>query len=127
MAGRQYLTDPNSRFFSVDEDDVDDETFLRHSKSGSSGYMLPNHLSQEKNVLEDRRLDLLERRKEIEERTIRSSERSISLLRDSEQIGVATAEVCCLSCRLCASAWHMFTVRSSYAEHAVKGLSPFTA
>jgi hypothetical protein len=95
MAGRQYLTDPNSRFFSVDEDEVDDETFLRHSKSGSSGYMLPNHVYQEKNALEDNRLQLLERRKIIEESTIRSSERSISLLRDSEQIGVATAEVYC--------------------------------
>lgn len=92
MAGRQYLTDPNSRFFAVDEDEVDDETFLRHSKSGSSGYMLPNHLHQEKRSLEDNRLQLLERKKIIEERTVRSSERSISLLRDSEQIGVATAE-----------------------------------
>ena len=95
MAGRQYLTDPNSRFFAVDEDEVDDETFLRHSKSGSSGYMLPNHLHQEKNALEDKRLQLLERKKIIEERTVQSSERSISLLRDSEQIGVATAEVYC--------------------------------
>jgi len=95
MAGRQYLTDPNSRFFAVDEDEVDDETFLRHSKSGSSGYMLPSHLHQEKNTLDDNRLQLLERKKMIEERTVQSSERSISLLRDSEQIGVATAEVCC--------------------------------
>jgi len=93
MAGRQYLTNPNSGLFSVDEDEVDDETFLRHSKSGSSGYMLPNHLYQEKNALEVNRLQLLERQKIIEERTVRSSERSISLLRDSEQIGVATAEV----------------------------------
>jgi synaptosomal-associated protein 29 len=92
MAGRQYLTDPNSGFFSVDEDEVDDETFLRHSKSGSSGYMLPSHLHQEKNTLDDNRLQLQERKKIIEERTVRSSERSISLLRDSEQIGVATAE-----------------------------------
>lgn len=92
MAGKQYLTDPNSRFFSVDEGDVDDEAFLRHSKSGSSGYMLPNYLYHEKNAPEDNRLQVLERTKEIEERTIRSSERSISLLRDSEQIGVATAE-----------------------------------
>lgn len=95
MAGRQYLTDPNSRFFSVEEDEVDDETFLRHSKSGSSGYMLPNHSYQEKNSFEDDRLQLRERKKLIEERTIQSSERSISLLRDSEQIGVATAEVYC--------------------------------
>ncbi|GFG37036.1 hypothetical protein Cfor_05432 [Coptotermes formosanus] len=92
MAGRQYVTNPKSRFFSVDDDDVDDETFLRHSTSGSAGYMLPNHLHQEKIPREDNRLQLLERKKAIEERTIQSSERSLSLLRDSEQIGVATAE-----------------------------------
>jgi synaptosomal-associated protein 29 len=92
MAARQYLTDLNNPFFSVDEDDVDDETFLRHSKSGSSGYMLPSDY-REKGALEDKRLQLLERKKAIEERTLQSSERSISLLRDSEQIGVATAEV----------------------------------
>lgn len=93
MAGRQYLSDPNTPFFGVEEDDIDDETFLRHSKSGSSGYMLPNNsYDQEINALEDRRLQLLERKKAIEERTIQSSERSLTLLRDSEQIGVATAE-----------------------------------
>ncbi|KDR12010.1 synaptosomal-associated protein 29 [Zootermopsis nevadensis] len=93
MAGRRYITDLNTPFFSVDEDDVDDETFLRHSKSGSSGYVLPNtSYCQEKSALEDKRLQLLERKKEIEDRTVQSSERSISLLRDSEQIGVATAE-----------------------------------
>jgi hypothetical protein len=94
MAGRQYLSDPNTPFFSVDEDDVDDETFLRHSKSGSSGYMLPNNSYRQGNsALEDNRLQLLERKKAIEESTLQSSERSISLLRDSEQIGVAAAEV----------------------------------
>jgi synaptosomal-associated protein 29 len=94
MAGRQYLTDPNTPFFSVDEDDVDDETFLRRSKSGSSRYAIPdNSYFQEISALEDKRLQLLERQKAIEERTVQSSEKSISLLRDSEQIGVATAEV----------------------------------
>lgn len=103
MAGRRYITDLNTPFFSVDEDDVDDETFLRHSKSGSSGYVLPNtSYCQEKSALEDKRLQLLERKKEIEDRTVQSSERSISLLRDSEQIGVATAEVVILlNLRLC--------------------------
>lgn len=110
MAGRQYVTNPKSRFFSVDDDDVDDETFLRHSTSGSAGYMLPNHLHQEKIPREDNRLQLLERKKAIEERTIQSSERSLSLLRDSEQIGVATAEVCFLSFRLCSCAWHMIMI-----------------
>ncbi|XP_069685369.1 synaptosomal-associated protein 29 [Periplaneta americana] len=93
MAGRQYLTDPNSPFFAIEEDDVDDETFLRNSRTGNSDYMLSNNsYYQERSALEDKRLQLLERKKAIEDRTIQSSERSISLLRDSEQIGVATAE-----------------------------------
>ena len=94
MAGRQYLSNPNTPFFGIEEDDVDDETFLRHSKSGSSGYMLPNQsYEQQRNDLEERKLQLLERKRAIEERTVQSSERSLTLLRDSEQIGVATAEV----------------------------------
>jgi synaptosomal-associated protein 29 len=93
MAGRQYLTDSNSPFFSVDEEDVDDETFLRH-----------NSYCREKSAVEDKRLQLLERKKAIEERTIQSSERSIRLLQDTEQIGVATGEVAILlSFRLCAT------------------------
>jgi hypothetical protein len=67
--------------------------------------VLPNNsYCQEKSALEDKRLQLLERKKAIEERTVQSSERSISLLRDSEQIGVATAEVgILLRFRLCSA------------------------
>lgn len=104
MAGRQYVASPITPFFSVDDDDdVDDETFLRHSKSGSSGYMLPNNSYHQRNsALEDNQLQLLDRKRAIEESTIQSSQRSISLLRDSEQIGVAAAEVCySLGFRLC--------------------------
>ncbi|XP_065333799.1 synaptosomal-associated protein 29 [Cloeon dipterum] len=80
---------PSSSKFS----DVDDDAFLRHSKSGSSGYMFQSDsLSREQQDLEDRRLQLLEKRRQIEQRTVESSNRSIGLLRDSEQIGVATAE-----------------------------------
>lgn len=84
--------------FSSFDKDVDDDSFLRHNKSGSSGYMFQSDdLSREQRELEDQRLQLLEKRRQIEERTIESSNRSIGLLRDSEQIGVATAEVCFLA------------------------------
>jgi synaptosomal-associated protein 29 len=80
--------------FSSFDKDVDDDSFLRHSKSGSSGYMFQSDdLSREQRDLENQRLQLLEKRRQIEERTLESSNRSIGLLRDSEQIGVATAEV----------------------------------
>lgn len=88
MASHNYLSDPKNPFFSL-EDDVDDETFLKNApvRALSAGrYQNFNDITQ-------KRQQLLQRKKEIEERTIQSSERSVSLLRDSEQIGVATAEV----------------------------------
>lgn len=90
MSGHDYLSDPKNPFFSL-EDDVDDETFLRNAPIRSN---YNNHYSNFDNDLEQKRQQLLQRRKEIEDRTIQSSDRSISLLRDSEQIGAATAEVC---------------------------------
>lgn len=86
MAGQRYLSNQNSSFFAIEDDDVDDETFLRNSRVGRTNY------NQDHAALEDRRQQLLERKREIEERTLASSNRSITMLRDSEQIGVATAE-----------------------------------
>lgn len=88
MAGNSYLSNPGNPFFSVEDDDIDDETFLRNSRVHQSS----GNPRQERDYLEQKRQELLERKREIEERTIQSSERSIGLLRDSEQIGVATAE-----------------------------------
>lgn len=89
MAGHNYLSDPKNPFFSLEED-VDDETFLNNApvRTLSAG-----HYQNFGNDITQKRQQLLQRKKEIEERTIQSSERSVSLLRDSEQIGVATAEV----------------------------------
>ncbi|KAG8230473.1 hypothetical protein J437_LFUL013593 [Ladona fulva] len=91
MAGFSYTSDPKSPFFALDEDDVDDETFLRSAKKSNSGYMLSGETGEDK-YLEEKRLQLLERKKMIEERTIQSSQRSLGILMESEQIGVATAE-----------------------------------
>lgn len=89
MAGHNYLSDPKNPFFSL-EDDVDDETFLRNAPARIAPAGRYQNLD---NDIMLKRQQLLQRKKEIEERTVQSSERSVSLLRDSEQIGVATAEV----------------------------------
>lgn len=89
MAGHNYLSDPKNPFFSL-EDDVDDETFLRNAPARTAPAGRYQNLD---NDIMQKRQQLLQRKKEIEERTVQSSERSVSLLRDSEQIGVATAEV----------------------------------
>ncbi|CAD1480959.1 unnamed protein product [Heterotrigona itama] len=90
MANENYLSDPNNPFFSL-EDDIDDETFL-NSAPPRSGHTTYNQYNNFDNVLEQKHQQLLQRKKEIEERTIQSTKRSISILRDSEQIGAATAE-----------------------------------
>lgn len=89
MAAHNYLSDPKNPFFSL-EDDVDDETFLKNAPARNQP---AGRYQNFNNDLTQQRQQLLERKREIEERTIKSSERSVSLLRDSEQIGVATAEV----------------------------------
>ncbi|XP_018399883.1 PREDICTED: synaptosomal-associated protein 29 [Cyphomyrmex costatus] len=88
MASHNYLNDPKNPFFSL-EDDVDDETFLRNAPIRTVPAGRYENLD---NDIMQTRQQLLQRKKEIEERTVQSSERSVSLLRDSEQIGVATAE-----------------------------------
>jgi len=95
----------NNRFGSQT---VDDDEFLRHPRSGS-GYMLSNQYNQlghnqgqpqppqqpspaqSNNSLEQQRQALIQRRKEVEERTLASSERGLGLLFESEKVGSATA------------------------------------
>jgi len=100
----------NNKFY---EDEVDDDEFLRHPKTGTSGYLLPGSQGQQppkpigqannsfnqqqaKNSqnhdLEKQRQLLIERRQELEERTLASSERGLGLLYESEKVGVATAD-----------------------------------
>lgn len=73
----------NTNPFEDEEDEVDDETFLKNSRRNQSNSQ-PSFDEQIQNFQE--------RRKEIENRTVQSTERSINILRDSEQIGIATAE-----------------------------------
>lgn len=78
MSGHKY-TDSNDLFM---EDNIDDETFLRNSRYSSNSHSSFNGQPQ----------TFLETKREIEDRTLNSTNRSISLLRDSEQIGIITAE-----------------------------------
>ncbi|KAJ8956059.1 hypothetical protein NQ318_016509 [Aromia moschata] len=73
MSGHTYIKSTNP--FDED-DDVDDETFLRNSRRPVSN-MQP--------TFEDQMQTFTEKRKAIEDRTITSTEKSISLLRDSNR------------------------------------------
>jgi len=74
MSGHQYLQ--NGNLFT---DDVDDETFLKNAR-----------VKPKDEYLEQRQM-YEQKRKDIEDRTLNSSQRSIGLLRETEQVGVATA------------------------------------
>lgn len=93
MSGHKYLGNSNNLF---EDDDVDDDTFVNSYRSripppqpkpASTSYG-GGHIAE----LERQRQAMMERQREIEQRTLDSSSRSIGLLRDSEQIGIATAE-----------------------------------
>lgn len=77
MSSKPYRKTTNP--FEEEDDDIDDETFLKNSRRPQSSF-------------DEQIQSLQEKRKDIENRTIQSTERSISILRDSEQIGIATAE-----------------------------------
>lgn len=77
MSGHQYIQNGNSLF---DDDDVDDETFLKNSRNPTAN-----------DIYVEQRQMYEQKRKEIEGRTLESSQRSIGLLRETEQVGVATA------------------------------------
>ena len=96
----------NNRYLS---ESVDDDQFLRHPRAGSSGYILSNQYNQlnshnqparpspslqqqqTNNSLEQQRQALAQRRREVEDRTLASSEVSLGLLYESEKVGAATA------------------------------------
>lgn len=92
MSKHRYIQDPRNLF--EEEDDVDDQTFVNSFRSRipapqpkpASSY--GGHIAE----LERQRQLMQQKQKEIEQRTLDSSSRSIGLLRDSEQIGIATAE-----------------------------------
>lgn len=78
-----------------DGNEIDDEAFLNHPRAGSSGFMLPqqNSMTSSPGILspeEERQRQLQLKRKEIEERTLDSSNRSLGLLYESEKVGVET-------------------------------------
>lgn len=77
MSGHRYVSNPNNLF---EDDDIDDETFLKNSRRGTNPF-----------ADDDRQLQM-QKVQEIENRTLASSNRSLGLLYETEQVGIATAE-----------------------------------
>ncbi|XP_047538028.1 synaptosomal-associated protein 29 [Vanessa atalanta] len=89
MAGHRYISNTTNLF---EDDDVDDDTFVNSYRSRIPPPQPKPSPSPYVAELERQRQTMLEKQKEIEQRTLDSSVRSIGLLRESEQIGIATAE-----------------------------------
>lgn len=96
------LSNKNS-FFDTNND-IDDDAFLNHPRAGSSGFMLPQSNNQQGNQgatasapsgimsPDEKHRQLMLLQKEIEARTVDSSNRSLGLLYESEKVGAATGE-----------------------------------
>nr|CAG4637551.1 EOG090X0MTI [Ceriodaphnia reticulata]SVE73354.1 EOG090X0MTI [Ceriodaphnia reticulata] len=106
MAGSsgRYVKSKSSNPFFDEEDDVDDEEFLKRApnKRNNFGGKLANSLSGGSNSFqplggedlsaEERRRQLLMEKQEIEQRTLQASSRAKGVLYETEQIGISTAE-----------------------------------
>lgn len=73
QSGHQYISNANSLF--SDDNEVDDEMFLQNSR-------LKNPVDK----MEEQRQLMVQKRKEIENRTLASSQRSVGLLRETENV-----------------------------------------
>lgn len=101
---KRFSASRSATAYSAD-DDVDDDTFLNSSRTAkptpaygrNMGFSTDSSskatYQQRYDILEDQKTQLLNSKKEIESRTLESTQRSLSLLRDSEDVGIATAEV----------------------------------
>uniref|UniRef100_A0A1I8P4H6 t-SNARE coiled-coil homology domain-containing protein n=1 Tax=Stomoxys calcitrans TaxID=35570 RepID=A0A1I8P4H6_STOCA len=104
----KYLQPVNNHFaFDSNLEDVDDNEFLKNSRNprnngngsentGGRGGAIPRHIdgNNSDNCQDEaaRKHQIFEqKRREIEERTLESTQRSLGLLYDSEQVGTSTA------------------------------------
>nr|SVE73984.1 EOG090X0MTI [Daphnia atkinsoni] len=104
-SGRYVKTKGSNPFFDED-DDVDDDEFLKrapnrfngfggklaNSLSGGSNNFQPLSGEENQNSAEERRRQLLQEKQKIEERTLQASGRAKGVLYETEQIGISTAE-----------------------------------
>ena len=111
MAGSsgRYTKSKGSNPFYDEDDDIDDEEFLKRAPPTSTNRFnqfsgkLANSLSGnnsfqplgdgEQQSAEERHRQLLMERQKIEERTLQASGRAKGVLYETEQVGLATAEV----------------------------------
>lgn len=76
-------------FFEDDTDDVDDFTFLSRAKQNSAGATFGG----QQNLVNNQREQLLQERRQLEDSILQGSNSAVRVLYDTEEVGIATAEV----------------------------------
>lgn len=95
MSKNQYIRDSSRGIFD-DEDDVDDNEFLSRVRPniGYRNDLLGNSFgNQEIENAQRQKQQVIDTTRDVEQKTLQSTERTLRLLRESENIGTATAEV----------------------------------
>lgn len=95
MSNNRYVNNSSRGIFD-DDDDVDDNEFVSRVRTnvGYRNDLLGNNFGNEE--LENahrQKQQVVETTRDVEQRTLQSTERTLRLLRESENIGTATAEV----------------------------------
>uniref|UniRef100_A0A2H8TIZ2 Synaptosomal-associated protein 29 n=1 Tax=Melanaphis sacchari TaxID=742174 RepID=A0A2H8TIZ2_9HEMI len=94
MSNNRYVSNSSRGIFD-DDDDVDDNEFLSRVRPNVNyrNDLLGNHFgNQELENAHRQKQQVIETTRDVEQRTLQSTERTLRLLRESENIGTATAE-----------------------------------
>lgn len=95
MSKNHYIRDSSRGIFD-DEDDIDDDEFLSRVRPniGYRNDLLGNNFgNQELENVRRQQQQVVETTRDVEQKTLQSTERTLRLLRESENVGTATAEV----------------------------------
>jgi synaptosomal-associated protein 29 len=94
MSNNRYVSNSSRGIFD-DEDDVDDNEFMsrvRPNVSYRNDLLGNNFGNQDLENAHRQKQQVVETTRDVEQRTLQSTERTLRLLRESENIGTATAE-----------------------------------
>lgn len=90
MSKNRYVSDSSRGVF--DDDDVDDDEFLSRVRP-IAGYRTDRLGNQELENARRQKQQIVDTAKDVEQRTLQSTQRTLRLLKESEDVGTATAEV----------------------------------
>lgn len=95
MSNSRYVSNSSRGIFD-DEDSVDEDEFISRIRPniGYRNDLLGNNFgNQELENVHRQKQQVVETTRDVEQKTLQSTERTLRLLRESENIGTATAEV----------------------------------